>query len=419
MKNTGKRRVLLSVFLAGVAVCLTACGSETTTDPDSLNLYGGSTRANTYEYVGPFAKGSASDMTVEIGENDSTLPGAITPPLPVSSGEICIGTTDGAVVRLLENTIVWKTPLAGKAIAASALCGDAQGNVYVMASDGSLASFAVDGKQRWRLVLFKAGAAITYSDLLAVSDGVVAAASSGEIVKISFDGKVKWRRLSDLAPTKTFAADAGGNLYIALSQRLFDGNDSLLVLSPQGQQVWALAFEHTRLIKTPVVYGTGVVVAGLRQAESDRVPVLHAIDQMGRIRWSKELTITPRGVSIANDGTIFVAGYRAGIGDALSAVIAFSQQGKQLWKMNYEFTIPTPILISEDVLAFVGVKGKSTGMYYMMRDGTYIDVVSMGDMPVMNLQPAVDAGGAILFTTSENLGMIRVAPSGFSRVLPF
>jgi outer membrane protein assembly factor BamB len=414
----GRKNSLVSLALLG-ALCLSACADKTTMDPDSLNLYGGSARTNAYEYTGPFAKGSASDMTVKVGENDSTLPGAITPPLPVGSGEICVGTTDGAVVRLLENTIVWKTSLAKRAVPAAALCGDAKGNIYVVASDGSLASFAADGKQRWRLALFKTGITITYSDLLAVGDGVVAAATDGEIVKVSFDGKVQWRRFSTLAPTKTFAADAGGNLYIALSQRLFDGNDSLLVLSPQGNQVWALAFEHTRLIKTPVVYETGVIVAGLRQAEEDRVSVLHDIDQMGRIRWSKELTVTPRGVSIAADGTIIVAGYRAGVGDALSAVIAYSPQGKQLWKMNYEFTIPAPVLISEGVLAFVGTKGKATGMYYMMNDGTYMDVVSMGDMPVMNLQPAVDASGAILFTTSENLGMIRVAPSGFNRILPF
>lgn len=412
-------RAVRSVLLAGMTVWLTSCGGEIAPEPDSLNLYGGSARTNTYEHVGSFAKGSASAMIVETGNNDSTLPGAMTPPLPVGAGEVCVGTTDGAVVRLLENTVVWKTPLAGRAIPAAALCGDAQGNVYVVASDGSLASLTAGGKQRWRLALFTAGATVTYSDLLAVSDGVVAAATSGDIVKISFDGKVLWRRTSTLAPTKTFAADDDGNLYIALSQNVFDGNDSLVVLSARGQQVWALAFEHTRLIRTPVVYSTGVVVTGLRQAEADRVPVLHVIDRMGRVSWSKELTITPRGVSMAGDGTIVVAGYRPGIGDALSAVIAYSLEGQELWRMNYEFAIPTPVLVSGEVLAFVGIKGKAMGMYYMMRDGTYMDVVSMGSMPVMNLQPAVDPTGAILFTSAEQLGMIRVAPSGFNRILPF
>lgn len=409
------RRYIAYIALACIGV---ACSGELIPEPDSLQLYGSAARRNSYETGESFAKGATANQQLKL-PNDSTLPGAITAPLAVGAGEICVGTVDGFVARLLENMLVWKTPLKGHAIPAAALCGDANGNIYVVGNDGAITSFSADGKQRWRLVVFSATRITTYSDLLAVSDGIIAGASNGHIVKVSFNGRVLWKRISSLAPTKLCAADAEGNLYIALSNNVFNQTDSLVVLSPKGEPAWALPFEHTRLIKTPVVGAKAIVVVGIRQAEGERVSVVHSIDKMGRLQWSKELSITPRGVSIADDGTVIVAGYRAGIGKPLSAVIAFSGKGQKLWKMNFEFAIPTPVLISPQVLAFVGIKGKSTGMYYMGRDGTFMDVVSMGNMPVVNLQPVVDARGAFLFASVEHLGMVRVSSSGWGRLLPF
>lgn len=409
------RWYIAPIVLACISI---GCSGELLPEPDSLQLYGGAARRNSYETGESFAKGATASQQVTL-PNDSTLPGAITAPLAVGVGEVCIGTVDGCVARLIGNTLLWKTPLAGHAIPAAALCGDANGNVYVVGNDGAITSLSADGKQRWRLAVFTAMRTTTYSDLLVVADGIVAGASNGDIVKVSFTGRVLWKRVSPLAPTKLCAADAEGNIYITLSNNVFNQTDSLVVLSPKGELAWSLSFEDTRLIKTPVVGGKAIVVVGIRQAENDRVSVVHSIDRMGRVQWSKELNITPRGVSIADDGTVIVAGYRAGIGEPLSAVIAFSGEGQRLWKMNFEFAIPTPVLISPEVLAFVGIKGKATGMYYMGRDGTFMDVVSMGNMPVVNLQPAVDASGAFLFASAEHLGIVRVSSSGWGRFLPF
>ncbi len=412
------QHTIAGVYAAALFALCSACSDGVRLEPDQLNLYGSAARACSFEDVDAFAKTSPMNQVVELVE-DSTLPGAITPPLVLAEGNVCIGTNDGAVACLMEDVLVWKTALAGNAVPAAALCGDNSENVYAIGNDGAVTSFDAKGRQRWRLAAFRSGPVITYSDLLAVQDGIVAASSAGDIAKISFDGKVVWRWTSVLSPTKTFAADDGGNLYIALTHNEFEGTDSLLVLSPQGKQVWALAFEGTRLIKTPVITGNAVVITGVRQAENIRVSVLHKIDRMGRILWSKEVTITPRGVSIARDGTIYVAGFRAGLDDPRSAVIALSPQGTELWKKNYEFAIPSPVLISDEVLAFMGTKGMSTGLYLIMRDGSYIDVVSLGAMPVVNLQPAVDAQGIIVLASVESLGTVLVGATGIRDILPF
>lgn len=418
-KGSATVRVLRGITgLCAAAVVLSACSGDVKLEPDQLNMYGGSRRASSFEFVDAFVKGSPVNDKVELA-NDSTLPGAITPPLVLAEGDICIGTVDGTVARTIEDALVWQTPLAGKAVPAAAMCSDANDNVYALGNDGALTSLDRNGKQRWRSAIFRAGSTITYSDLLAVKDGVVAAASYGDIVKISFGGKVLWRRSSTVSPTKTFAADGEGNLYVAMSHNEFGGTDSLLVLTAQGRQVWSLAFEGTRLIKTPVITDNAVIVTGVRNAENVRVSVLHKIDRMGRIQWSKELKITPRGVSVARDGTIYAAGFRAGVSDPLSSVIAISPQGAELWKRNYEFAIPSPVLVSNEVLAFMGTKGMSTGLYYIMRDGTFVDVVSLGEMPVVNLQPAVNAQGVIVMASVENLGSVRISSSHFGGVLPF
>lgn len=406
---------LFAGVCAGAVLVLSGCSDTSTIPSDQLNLYGSAARTCSYETLEAFAKSAPVSEVVEPAE-DSTLPGAITPPLALAAGDVCIGTVDGAVARVIENQLVWKTPLAGKSVPAAALCGDANGNVYVVGSDGAVSSFDAQGKQRWRLTAFRSGPAITYSDLLAVKDGVVAAASNGDIAKISFDGKVLWRWSSVLSPTKTFAADDAGNLYIALSHNEFEGTDSLLVLSSAGNMVWSLAFEGTRLIKTPVVTDNAVVVTGVRKSDNIRVSVLHKIDRMGRILWSREVKFTPRGVSVSHNGTIYVAGFRAGVGDPLSSVVAIASDGAELWKRNYEFAIPSPVLISGEMLVFMGTKGTSTGVYFIMRDGSFVDVISLGAMPVVNLQPAVDTRGVVLLASVESLGLVTVGAKG---ILPF
>ncbi len=411
-------RKITGICAVAVLTLCAACSDGVKLEPEKINLYGGRARCGSFEFVEAFSKTSPVKKIVEL-DNDSTLPGAITPPLVMAEGDVCIGTNDGAVARVVEYLLLWKSTLAGKALPAAAMCGDASDNVYVVGNDGALTSFDSKGKQRWRLSVFRAGSMITYSDLLAVSDGVVAASSDGNVAKVSFDGKVLWRRSSTLSPTKTFAADGDGNIYIALSHNEFDGTDSLLALTAQGKQLWALAFEGTRLIKTPVVADNAVIVTGIRQADNIRVSVLHKIDRMGRIQWSREVKITPRGVSIARDGTIYVAGFRAALGIPLSSVIAISPQGAELWKKNYEFAIPSPVLISGENLAFMGTKGSSTGLYFIMRDGTFIDVVSLGAMPVVNLQPTVDAQGVIVLASIESLGTVLVGTAGVRDILPF
>ncbi len=411
------------IVLLGVCLQLAACSDNARPGVRSSNLYADAQRSNSYERYGNFNSTLIMDVglkTDSLSEPISEGLGAIAPALAITSDVVYIATDHGHIVRGNVDYAQWQYKLADGEVVAAAMCADDAENVYAISNGGTLVALDRQGKLRWRKTLFPSALHITYSDLLCLPEGIGAASSSGELTLVDFEGEQQWLRSSDASPGRTFAADSAGNLLLPITHNQFGASDSLLKISVGGELQWSRAFDNTRIYRGPVVSGTKIIVAGMKDAGGNRVAVLHALSTMGRMLWSREMPMTPRGIAAAEDGSIYVNGFDAGVGEPLSTIIAYSPEGDELWREFFEVKIPVPLLVGRENLAFPGIKSnRSTGLYIIRRDGSFQEVVSLSSFPVLNLLPSVGNNGDVIFAVTEHLGYLAVGESALHKLLPF
>ncbi|MCS6809195.1 MAG: PQQ-like beta-propeller repeat protein [Candidatus Kapabacteria bacterium] len=417
-----------------LASCWTACQQARPTG--AFNFYGGATRANAYEDAVSFT--DAMLITDFPRPNDSLAPskammdvGSNMPPIPISFVASYLTLLDGSAVRFAGGRIEWQaffdSIAPGKrALAAALPCTDASDNLYVLASDGGLYSIDKNGKRRWKLALFTPSSTTLYCDLLLQPSGIVVGWSvdgtHGTLAKCSFDGTILWKRHHSLAPTRTFAADERQNLIVALSANTAGITDSLVCIAPNGEQVWSRGIAHTRLFRTPVVASGIILITGIREHQNQRDDVVYALDVNGQPRWEKVLSFTPQGIAVGTQesGTplVVVAGYRTGIGEALSVVVGLDIEAHELWRLHYDMAVIGAPMISRNNIVLIGTKGEASGAYFMNKQGVFQRVVSLSNVAVC-LIPAVDAENNIVFAATEALGIVKVGKLPTQRLLPY
>ncbi|MES2767052.1 MAG: PQQ-binding-like beta-propeller repeat protein [Bacteroidota bacterium] len=402
-------------FVLILAAILNSCSAEKFVGGDAANIHGGMTRANSFENFEPFVTG---DFTEEkLAPKDSS--GTIVAPLVFSNYQTYLATSGGTIILAGATGVLWEAKLDNGAIVAAGMCADKNQNLYAIANDGFLYSFDVNGKRRFKKQVATGDMSLVlFPDLLAMSDGIVAGASSGVVLKMSFDGKVIWERASTFAPTG-FASDGNG-VFIGMSGNTFATTDSLLYIQADGRQLWERPFENMRIIHTPAVSGSKIFLTGVRSAQDSRVPVVHVMDMTGRIIWSRELPVMPRGVSVAGDGTIYVAGSQVGVGETRGAVTSLAPDGNKNWTMFFDMNVVTPAMIGADVVTCVGTQGRAVGLYVLNRgDGELRSVLSLSDAPLFYSQPGISPDGTIVFAQSERAGIVRILEGALHRLSPF
>ncbi len=428
------RFALTLVFTLSLCVLSSCVGQQK--GLDNYNFFGGKTRTNGYEWTGTFSASLTFQEQTRFTRDDKTtkLVGASSLAIPLTFTISYIPTSDGFVTRVMDKTVEWRSPLdsvgGSRAVIAAMPCSDKEDTFYGIANDGALYAFARDGKRRWKLPLFPNTASTLYSDVLIVTDGIVAGVSGnegGEVVKVGFDGKILWRQASMLAPTKTFAADDKENILVGFTNETFGATDSLVLFAPNGKRLWSKALESTRLLRMTATLGTMGFATGLKDSGNDRTPTLFAFNlSTGALLWQRLLLVTPTGIAVSTvnnpegaDTMIVIAGSKIGIADPMGAVMAFSTQGKELWRKGFELQVVSTPMVSKENIAFIGKQGTAVGIYYVKKDGTFGSVFSISDMPAMLLQPAIDYDANMVFATTDALGIVRVGRSPAQKLLPY
>lgn len=412
------RTWLIRTTLVCCVAVMSSCGNQQQV-LQNFNVYGGTHRTNNFEANGTFTASFTFTEKAQLVKYDKTakLPGAIALPVPASFSTSYIPTSDGFVVRVTDKIVQWQSTLDGNALVAAALCGDQSDNVYAVATDGAVYAFAADGKRRWKVPMFPTDA--VYSNPLLVNDGLVVACSNGQIAKLGSDGKILWQHRSALAPTKTLAEDEQENIVVLLSHDTPGATDTVLALAANGAVRWKRAVPNVRLLHSPACANGLIVAVGLLDSAAVRVPVLCAFKPDGTPAWRKDLLVTPTGIAV-NGSMVVVAGTKLGIASPVAAVMAFSLQGKELWRKGFEnMQIVSVPMISKEIISVIGIQEKASGIYYLKHDGTFSSVFSISDMPAMLLQPVVDYDGNMVFAMTEDLGTVRVGRSPAQKLLPY
>lgn len=432
---TAPRALAVAILFASLFAGLFAACQQVR-PPDAFTFYGGAGRAGNYENGGSFTNTMViSDFPKK---NDSLALnsakgqiGANMPPVPISFIASYLTLLDGNAVRFANGRMEWKAPfdatVSGKrAIAAALPCRDKEDNFYVLANDGALYAIAKDGKRRWKQAFFTPAPLTLFCDLLPLADGILVGFSAdgvrGTLIKCTFDGAIAWRQDFATAPVRAFAADEAGNITLALTSNTPGATDSLVSLAPNGGRQWARGVSATRLLRMPIMEAGQILISGIRETKTAREDVLLAFDASGNQRWEKVLTFTPQGIAMGtHEGSplLVVAGYRMGMGEPLSLVLGLDANGKERWRLSYDLAVMGAPMISQQNIVFVGTKGEAIGAYFMSKSGVFQQVVSMSDAPPLCLIPAVDAENNILFSASDELGIVKIGKLPVQRLLPY
>lgn len=378
---------------------LFSCQNEHSAKGEAVNLYGGAARTNSYERFGSFVASVADNEKILTPDSS----GSMIPPLAVSSYQTVCATVSGTILQCTSSMLEWSAKLDNSAYVISGMCADGEHNIYALASDGCLHSFTATGKRRFKTQISDEESP-SYWETLSVADGIICTATDGQVSKVSLDGKIRWQYKTTLAAVGTASSDEHNNIYISYTHNDFSASDSLVKISSDGKLIWKTGFT-ARIVTVPVV-GNGMIVAGVVQ--SDNRPVITAIDFNGKVLWSQELKATPRGISIANDGSIIIISYNAGLGIAQSNIEQFSPAGKSEWTINFDARIASPALIGKDNIAVIGVRLAAIGVYLIDREGILDTFLSLDSAPSLILKPVVAPGGSIIFAAARNGYITRV-----------
>jgi outer membrane protein assembly factor BamB len=409
------RKINIYIISALVFIFLFGCGRGPK-EGEPVNFYGGSCRTNSYEEFGSFYH--KIFLVDELTYKDSS--GAVTAPLVLPNSDFVIVNVSSNVLYISKQVVKWSVNLDSVAIPAGCLAADGESNIYIIANNGVLYSISKEGKIRWKKQIAETNKKLlVFSDLLTQKDGIVVSVSDGDIYKFSFNGDIKWKINPGLSSTKTFASDENGNLVIPLTHDMFGVTDTLLFISSDGKILWQKGFDKVRLYMTPTVYKNKIVIAGINDLIGGRLEAFYVLDSKGKQLWKKELNVTPRFISVDEDGKIYVAGYNTGVGEALSEVLCFSPEGKLEWKQYFQASVTSDLMISRKIIAFVANDEKGVGVFFLRKDGTFEDVVPLQRAPSVYPQPAVTSDPSVIFAGSDRLCIVRIDELPFDKFLPW
>jgi hypothetical protein len=382
---------------------LLSCQSETSLKGESINLYGGASRANSYERFGSFVVNVSTNEKIFSPDSSDMM----IPPLALSSYRTVCATVEGSIIQFTSAMVEWSAKLDTGRYVVAGMCADGLQNIYAVGSDGYVYSFASDGKRRFKTRIPSEDSA-SYRDILAVSDGIILTSTSGTVSKVSFEGKVLWHYISLLSSVSMSSAD-DQNIYTSLTHNDVQANDTLLCLSSDGKCRWKIGVS-ARLMTAPVV-GNGRIAVGVVQLG---IPKILTVGFNGKELWIQEVEATPRGISMATDGSIITVSYNAGIGTPQSSIEQFSLIGKHEWTIKFNALIASPALIGTTNIALIGVQSSAIGVYLINRKGVLDTFLSLDSAPALILKPIVAPGGNIIFAAARHGYITRVgAKRGF------
>ncbi len=388
------------LFVCGVLV-LTACTSKVQFQDGPINAHGGIGRTNSYESITSFP---ASESQNEKIPGPDSLSGALVPPLVLSSYQTVTANENNSITLSNSSMVMWSVKLDHEAFVCAGMCADASRNIYCAASDGILYSFSFEGKRRFAIRYSDTNNLIC-TDVLCMQDGVVLADSKGLFTKISLDGRVLWRWQASLPTLQTFAADENGAIYAAITHNDTHESDTLIKLTSNGTCEWKLALPSKRVITSPTV-SNGVISIGVVHGGTS--PELLSCSSTGIIRHTIPLRATPRGLSVASNGTVFCTGYNAGLGEPQSVIQAFGLDGREEWYLHFGCRLVSSPMLSATNIAVIGMRGDALAVYLVDKKGVLERFVSLDTAPSILLKAAVAPDGTLVFAGNSGAYLTRV-----------
>ncbi len=404
------------LFLVLLALLFQSCSKDYPYDELDFNLYGGVGRTNAFEHFGTFPLQLTTDEQVD--SEDSS--GIINAPLRLKTPYTIIATTNGNILRLNNNSKDKQFHIDSSFVVATGMAADRNSNVYFIDSDDNLYALSIELVLKWKKHLpIPKSRALSYSDLLATKDGIYVGANSGDLIKFDLDGNISWHYKSSYAIGKTFAADSSGNIYLPLTNNTFGDTDSIACLDKSGKLLWQTALDGTRILSSTAYKNGRIYATGAKTDDDEKYGATFCLDKSGKILWSAESTIPGRNVAVDFEGICYVTSTSTGVGEISTGVLAYDNDGKEIWKVYFGMAAISSPIISDKYIGFTAFTGEGAAMIFVRKsDGLLVRSHSLSNLPPLYLQPMVADDATIKLYGTNKLHLIKFTETSLNKFLP-
>jgi len=411
MKNN-----IFFVIVISILFCF-SCSTEIEYDAFDYNLFGSKSRNNSYEQYGNFPIQIAS--LERIASSDSSF-GSISTALRLRSPYYILALNNGKIVRV-NNSSTDREFMADSGFVVSAgMTADKNSNIYFITYDDKIYSLDFDLKLRWKKEIpLQKSRSLTFSDLLAVDDGIIIAANTGDVFKYGFDGNVIWKYKSYLSSPKTFCSDKLGNIYISFTNNEYGKSDTLISLTKNGTELWRFALPNLRVLTATSLMKGKIYLSGGVDKDGEKVGITYCIDTTGKLLWKSEHTLPGRNITVDHKENVYIATNSSGVGEIKTGVLSLDKNGKERWSLYFGAAIVSQILVSEKYIGFTGITGDGAAMLFMRKsDGLLVKNHSLSNYPTLYLQPVVFDDASIKIFGSKKLIAVKFSETLLEKILP-
>lgn len=408
----------MSAFAAGIL--LTSCSGDQSLSGKPVNMNAGSRRDNNYIAYGTFTS-TGSGYIGKFAAGDTS--GAIVRPLVMDIDKIAFATRNGSINVSLGDDTLWTVKLPDSTYIVAGMCADNGQNLYAIGNNGTVYSYSSGGRLRWKFFFSDVAdtSLVLFSDLLSLSDGIIAASSLGIAAKIDTNGKQVWKRSFTGSIPSLFPADEDDNVYIPVTFDTFGGTDSIYCIDKNGITKWAAALRNSRIIKAPARDDENLYIPIIEGSGDGKIPKIAAFSNSGRQIWQAVLQYSPRYISAGGENEVIVVNYDMSYGKPYSIITCLDSKGKKLWEKSVDLTIRSPFMISKNCYAFVGVRDNTAAVFYYRRGDEVVLFrdYQMPDSPSTDLTPVVLPGAILAFAGSDEYLIYRIDNSKLEKLFPW
>ena len=229
-----------------------------------------------------------------------------------------------------------------------------------------------------------------------------------------------WEKELAKGATNAVAADEDGNIFLQLSEGTFAGNEKLLMFDSDGNKKWEISIDNFRFFNYPSYYKGKIYSYGQHGSGNDKRSFIYVHDTTGNEKLALEFPITIRSLSVDNNENMYITAYNTGVAEEKTGVFKLDAKGEIIWKLYFQAQSVTPVLISENLTAFLGITNEGPGLFFLdVLNGRVSKALALGNNSSISSSYAVIRGPEILFPKAYEYGYVRVTSTAIERIIPF
>lgn len=381
---------------------LVACGK---TDPnETVTSFGNSQKNN--NYIGQGNVFANVPIVEEVTGSD--LNNFVGIPISIPGNYTISSTGQNTVALLRGRKVKWEFSLPEGHYPVTSYLYFKQ-KIYFAGSDTNLYSLDINGDIVNKSKL-KNARSILFTDPIASDNKVFIASTDGEIYKFNenlelekntnIDGRIERQLIlskNKLILNNSFNESGDRTL-------IFDLDLNLKNEYKINQQAEIYSF--------PVANDSLVIIFQREEIREEIYYKTISLDHQANELWVKETTLAPKHVSFDSDGNAYIVFSSTGMGQNITNILKYDLSGKQTASFNIDFFLPSPVLLADDFVAFIGTNRDAAALFYLEPESLKLyDNLDLTNMNLINSYPAVSKSNTLRFTSTTAPRMVQINSS--------